>query len=199
MRLLSDVSPPRETVQFYTGLSPRSQQIHKTFSRKTDSGDSDGRPCSTDTDKPPSQLHYHPAPSFPESFRCTPASQRASGAPLLPRAHASWSEGEGPYHPRCRGCLQPPQAHTLSKFLQLPPGFFVSGKNQAAETTNLCPSPPRTPSRTPDASIGTFGCTCVTLSLSIHYRSARVTQAAEHSPVLWGLHMMFLHHSLQVD
>lgn len=120
-----------------------------------------------------------------------PASQRASGAPLLPRAHASWSEGEGPYHPRCRGCLQPPQAHTLSKFLQLPPGFFVSGKNQAAETTNLCPSPSRTPSRTPDASTGTFGCTCVTLSLSIHYRSARVTQAVEHSPVLWGLHMMF--------
>lgn len=132
-RLLSDVSPPRKTVQFYTGLS---QQIHKTFSCKTYSGDSDGRHCSTDT-----QTSLHPSCTTTQR----PPSQRASGAPLLPRAHASWSEGEGPYNPRCCGCLQPPQAHTLSKFLQLLPGFFVSGKNQAAKTTNLCPQYPKNP------------------------------------------------------
>lgn len=47
-------------------------------------------------------------------------------------------------HPCCCGYLQPPQACTLSQFLQLPPGL-VSGKNQAAETSNLCPQHPKNP------------------------------------------------------
>lgn len=77
--------------------------------------------------------------------------------------------------------------------------FLSVAKTRLLKLQICVPSTPRIPSSTPDASIGTFSCTCLTLSLSIHYRSARVTQAVEHSPVLWVLHMMFLHHSLQVD
>lgn len=125
----------------------------------------------------PRELQVHPC--FPEHT----LAEVKERAPTIPAAAAICSHRRLALSPSSCSYLQD---WSVAKTRLLKPQICV-------------PSTPRIPSSTPDASVGTFSCTCVTLSLSIHYRSARVARAAERRPVLWVLHMVFLHQSLQVD
>lgn len=150
--LLFDFFPPRKTVYFYNGLFQQSQQIQKTLSYKTDSGNSDGRHCSTDT-----QTSLHPSWTAHHALRL-PAKLQVD--PCFPE-HTPAEVKQGPYYPCCCCCLELLQAHILSQSLRLPPGSVSQcQKNQAAENSKSMsitgkPSTLRVPSSTPDASVRT--------------------------------------------
>lgn len=156
--LLFDFFPPRKTVYFYNGLFQQSQQIQKTLSCKTYSGNSDGRHCSTDTQTTlhPSWTAHH-APRLPDKLQVDPCFPEHTPAEVK----------QGPHYPCCcccccYCCLELLQAHTLSWSLRLPPGSVSQSvpKNQAAENYKSMsitgkPSTLRVPSSTPDASVRT--------------------------------------------
>lgn len=95
-----DFFPPRKRVYFYNGLFQQSQQIKKTLSCKTYSGNSDGRHCSTDTETTlhPSWTARH-APRLPDKLQGDPCFPEHTPAevkqdPTIPAAAAAaavWS------------------------------------------------------------------------------------------------------------
>lgn len=126
--LLFDIFPPRKTVYFYNGLFQQSQQIHKTSSCKTYSGNSDGRHCSD------IQTILHPcwtghqAPLFPDKRQVDPCFPEHTLAEMKER---------GPHYPCC--CyLELLQAQSLSLSPPVPaaPSRISQSvpKNQAAES-----------------------------------------------------------------
>lgn len=130
-----DFFPPRKTVYFYNGLFQQSQQIQKTLSCQTYSGNSDGRHCSTDT-----QTTLHPswtarhAPRLPDKLQVDPCFPEHTPAEVK----------QGPYYPCCCCCccccLELLQAHTLSQSLRLPPGSVSQcQKTRLLKTISLCP------------------------------------------------------------